>query len=98
MPTTAGAVRLVGEAPASAPIAAVELDVVLDAAGTSVGVPAFTPTADGVLVALRLEPPLTHAGAPAAFDATGALRLRLTTKTPGSVSFTGVRIAYTERR
>jgi hypothetical protein len=96
VPTTAGAVRLVGEAPASSPVAAVELDVVLDAAGTSVGVPAFTPTADGVLVALRLEPPLTHAAAPAAFDETGALLLRLVSKTPGSVSFTDVRVAYTE--
>ena len=96
VPTTAGAVRLVGEAPASSPLAAVELDVVLDDEGTSVGVPAFTPTTDGVLVALRLVPPLTRAGEPAAFDQTGALTLRLTTKAPGSVSFTGVRIAYTD--
>ena len=58
--------------------------------------PAFTPTADGVLVALRLDPPLTHTDAPAAFDETGALALRLITKTPGSVSFTDVRIAYTD--
>ena len=96
VPTTAAAVRLVGEAPASSPVAAVELDVVLDDDGTSVGVPAFTPTTDGVLVALRLEPPLTRAGEPVAFDETGALTLRLTTKAPGSVSFTGVRIAYTD--
>ena len=96
VPTTAAAVRLVGEAPASSPVAAVELEVFLDDAGTSVGVPAFTPTTDGVLVALRLEPPLTRAGEPAAFDETGALTLRLTTKAPGSVSFNGVRIAYTD--
>jgi hypothetical protein len=96
VPTSAGAVRLVGEAPASSPVAAVELGVVLDDAGASVGVPAFTPTADGVPVALRLTSPLTHLGAPAAFDETGALMLRLITKTPGSVSFTDVRIAYTD--
>ena len=34
--------------------------------------------------------------APAAFDETGALLLRLVSKTPGSVSFTDVRVAYTE--
>jgi hypothetical protein len=90
--TSAGALRVVGEAPNGSPIAALELEVT----ATEVGVPPFTPTSDGVPVALRLDPALTRANAPDAFDATGALKLRLTTKTPGSISFTGVRIAYTD--
>jgi hypothetical protein len=94
--TTTGALRLVGEAPNGSPIPALALDAVLDATGDAVGVPPFTPVIDGVPVVLRLDPPITHATAPAVFDASGALKLRLTTKTPGSISFTGVRIAYTD--
>jgi hypothetical protein len=94
--TTAGAIRLVGEPPGASPIPAIDLGVVLDEEGTAVGVPPFTPTSDGVPIAIRLDPPLTRAGAPAAFDALGALRVQLTTKTAGSVSCSDVRIAYTD--
>jgi hypothetical protein len=94
--TAAGAVRLVGEAPGSSPIPALELELVLDESGGAVGVPPFTPTTDGVPVAIRLDPPIARASAPAAFDASGALVLRLTTKTAGAVSIGQVRIAYTD--
>jgi hypothetical protein len=93
VPTSAATIRLAGEAPSGTPIPALEVDV----AGTASGV-SFTPTADGDAVVIGFEPPLTKAGTPSAFgDQTGtALALRLTTRTPGSVSFADVRIAYTE--
>jgi hypothetical protein len=91
VPTTAAAIRVAGEAPPNTPIEPLELDV----EGTDVSL-AFAPTADGVQLALRLDPPLTKSGTPSAFDSDGALRLRVTTKTPGSVSFGAVRIAYTD--
>jgi len=89
--TTAAAIRVAGEAPDGSPIEALELVV----AGREVGL-AFTPTKDGAAVTIGLEHPLTKTETPAAFDATGALRLQLTTKTPGSFSFAAVRIAYTD--
>jgi hypothetical protein len=88
--TRAATIRLSGEAPGGMPIPAVEVDV----EGTGAGV-SFTPTGDGDAVVIGFEPPLTKAGTPSAFDGT-ALALRLTTRTPGSVSFADVRIAYTE--
>jgi hypothetical protein len=89
--TTAAAIRVVGEAPPNTPIEPLELDV----EGTDVSL-AFSPTADGVQLALRLDPPLTKSGTPSAFDGDGSLRLRVTTKTAGGVSFGAVRIAYTD--
>jgi hypothetical protein len=93
VPTTAATIRLVGEAPSGTPIPALDVDV----AGTGARV-SFTPTGDGAAVVIGLDPPLTKASTPSAFggDAGTELALRLTTKTPGSVSFSDVRIAYTE--
>jgi hypothetical protein len=87
--TGAAAVRVAGEPPPNAPIAPVEARV----AGEPDFV-AFTPSADGVTVSLRLEAPVEPGSAPAV--AGGALQLELTAWTPGTLAIRDVLIAYTE--
>jgi hypothetical protein len=86
--TSAAALRIGGSAPGNAPQAA----LVTQVEGSAVDV-AATPTAGGVLAALRLPAPVT-ATTPGAF-VDGALQVRLTVAAPGSYSFSDVRVAYT---
>ena len=79
--------RLVGVPPANAPLGALDAQV----EGTS-EIVSFTPTADGVRVAIRLATPAT-AETEGAF-ADGALQLRVTVSAPGSYSFSAVKVAY----
>lgn len=89
VPTGAAAIRVVGTAPNAAPIDALELEIPGRAGSVS-----LTPTTSATPVSLGLDPPLTAAADPSAFDS-GALKLLLTTRTPGNVSFAAVLVAYT---
>jgi hypothetical protein len=86
--TTSGAVRVVGEPPPNAPLSALEAQI--EGAPEIV---AFTPTADGVRVAIRVADGVT-AATPGAF-AGGALQVRLTASAAGPYSFSAGKVAYT---
>jgi hypothetical protein len=89
-PPPAAMLRLVGVPPANAPLGALEarVDGTTDAEAVS-----FTPTADGVRVAIRLATAAT-AETEGAFAADGSLQLRVTVSAPGSYSFSAVKVAY----
>jgi hypothetical protein len=87
-PPPSAVLRLVGVPPANAPLGALDAQV----EGTP-DLVSFTPTADGMRVAIRLAAPAT-AKTKGAFGTDGSLQLRLTVSAPGSYSFSAVKVAY----
>ncbi len=88
LPATAGALRVVGSAPRTAPIPLVEA-----ALPGSAGPAVFTPTPDGVGLRLGADPPITAAGGGIV---AGAVPLRLVVGAPCRLTLSSMVVAYTE--
>jgi hypothetical protein len=86
--TSEVALRVIGEPPPSAPIDALEAGI----QGTDAGL-SFSPSPDGVVIALNLAVPITSADSESVVD--GALLIRLVASTPGTFSFGSVQVVYT---